>query len=218
MLGPFPPMPPQPWPPPAAAGAPVAMPVGTVLAFAGEVTRQATPLFAQGYLVCDGSALPVSEFNELFLAIGYQYSPSASGGTFYLPNLQGTFLRGVDPTGKIDPDNQDRTLPDGTKGPSVGSVQKSALQLHEHDYTPAAPSGATAAGDSGTVGAGTTATSAVVQGSGQYPPLTSTQETRPINTYVYYIIKYANTVYPYHLTALLGGAGGGGSSPASGPR
>jgi hypothetical protein len=33
-------------------------------------------------------------------------------------------------------------------------VQQSAFQLHEHDYTPATPSGATAAGDSGTVGAG----------------------------------------------------------------
>jgi len=210
MFTPFPPMPPQPWPPPAAAGAPVALPVGTVLAFAGEVTRQATPLAVQGYLVCDGSPLPVSEFNELFQVIGYQYSPSAGGGTFHLPNLQGYFLRGVDPTGKTDPDNQDRTLPDRTAGPSVGSVQQSAFQLHEHNYTPAVPSGVTAAGDSGTVGAGTTATSAVVQGSGKYPPLTSMQETRPINAYVYYIIKYANIVYPYQLTTLPGRVGGGG--------
>jgi microcystin-dependent protein len=210
MFHPFPPMPPVPMPQPAAAGAPVALPVGTVLAFAGEVTRQVTPLFAQGYLVCDGSPLPVSEFNELFLVIGYQYSPSAGGSTFHLPNLAGYFLRGVDPTGKTDPDHQDRVLPDGTAGPHVGSVQNSAFQLHEHNYTPAAPSGVTAVGTSGTVGAGTTATSAVVQGSGKYPPLTSMQETRPINAYVYYIIKYANIVYPYHLLALPGRVGGGG--------
>jgi microcystin-dependent protein len=210
MFTPFPSMPPLPMPPLAAAGAPVALPVGTVLAFAGEVTRQATPLFAQGYLVCDGSPLPVSEFNELFQVIGYQYSPSAGGGTFHLPDLQGYFLRGVDPAGKIDPDHQDRTLPAGTAGPSVGSVQQSAFQLHEHDYTPATPSGVTAAGTSGTVGAGTAATSAVVQGSGPYPPRISTQETRPINAYVYYIIKYANLVYSSHLTALPGRVGGGG--------
>ena len=41
-----------------------------MLAFGGEVTRQATPLWAQGYLVCDGSPLLVSELDELFLMIG----------------------------------------------------------------------------------------------------------------------------------------------------
>ncbi len=210
MSSPLPPAPPIPGLPPFLAGAPVTVPVGTVLAFAGDVTRQTTPLFAQGYLVCDGRALAVSEFYELFLAIGYQYSPAAGGGTFQLPNLQGYFLRGVDPMGKTDPDHQDRTLPDGTAGPRVGSVQDSAFQLHEHDYTPAAPSGATAVGTSGTVGAGTTATSAVVQGTGAYPPRTSQKETRPVNTYVYYIIKYTNRVLPLNPTALLQGSGGGG--------
>ena len=210
MSSPLPPAPPLPGLPAPFTGAPVTLPVGSVLAFAGEVARQATPLSAQGYLVCDGRQLAVSEYYELFLAIGYQYSPAAGGGTFHLPDLQGSFLRGVDPAGKIDPDHQDRTLPDGTAGPRVGSVQDSAFQLHEHDYTPAAPSGATAVGDSGTVGAGTTATSAVVQGSGAYPPRTSQKETRPINTYVYYIIKYTNTVLPFPPTAVLQGAGSRG--------
>jgi len=210
MASPFPPVPPLPWLPQPLAGAPVALPVGTVLAFAGVLERQATPLWAQGYLVCDGSPLLVSEFYELFLAIGYQYSQAAGGGTFQLPDLQGSFLRGLDPTGKIDPDHGDRKLVNGTSGPNVGSVQQSAFQLHEHDYAPATPSGATAPGSSGTVGAGTTPTSAVVQGSGKYAPLTSEQETRPINTSVYYIIKYTNAVLPPHLTALLGGAGGAG--------
>ncbi|HWU89496.1 MAG TPA: tail fiber protein [Kofleriaceae bacterium] len=206
MPAPFPPPPPL---PSSLASAQSVLPVGTVLAYAGNVSRQAVPLAMQGYLVCDGSALPVSQFYELFLVIGYQYSPSAGGGTFHLPDLQGHFLRGLDPAGTTDPDTQARKLPDGTTGPSVGSVQQSAFQLHEHEYTPAAPSGATTAGTSGTVGAGTTATSAVVQGSGSYPPLTSTRETRPVNTAVYYVIKYAHTVFSYHLAAL-GQVGGGG--------
>ena len=192
MASPVPPALPPPWAPPLPTGAPVAVPVGTVLAFAGDIRTQVTPLSARGYLVCDGRALAVSEFYELFLVIGYQYSPSAGGGTFHLPDLQGYFLRGVDPTGKVDPDNQDRTLPDGRKGPLVGSVQQSAFQVHEHDYTPAAPSGATQPGDSGSVGAGTVATSAVVQGGSPYPPRTSAQETRPVNAYVYYIIRYTD--------------------------
>ena len=212
MASPFPPMPPLPWMPPPLAGSPVTLPVGSVIAFAGVIEQQATPLWAQGYLLCDGGTLLVSEFYELFLAIGYQYSPAldpgkSDPGTFQLPDLQGTFLRGVDPTGprgKIDPDNhKDRALRNGTTGPNVGSVQQSAFQLHEHDYAPATPSGASEAGDKGTVGPGTSSTSGVVAGPG-----TSKNETRPINTYVYYIIKYTNAVVPRHLTALLGGTGG----------
>jgi microcystin-dependent protein len=211
MASPFPPMPPLPWLPPPLAGSPVTLPVGSVLAFAGVIERQATPLWAQGYLVCDGSTLLVSEFYELFLAIGYQYSPSDGGGTFQLPDLRGTFLRGLDPRDPpdaIDPDNQDRKLLNGTTGPHVGSVQQSAFQLHEHDYAPAAPAGATEAGNKGFVGEGKAATNGVVPGSGKFLPLTSAQETRPINTYVYYIIKYTHGVLPSHLTALRGGADG----------
>jgi microcystin-dependent protein len=205
-----PPAPPLPWLPSHLTGAPVTQPVGSVIAFAGDIAQQVTPLFAQGYLVCDGSAVLVSEFPELFLVIGYLYSASAGGGTFSLPDLRGYFLRGVDPAGTIDPDNQARTRVDGTTGPLVGSTQPSAFQLHEHDYAPSTPSGATAAGNSGTVGTGTAATSAVVQGGGSYAPRTSAQETRPVNLYVYYIIKYTNLVIPRTQLAAVGGLGSGG--------
>src|SRR5262249_36859293 len=140
------------------------MPTGSVVAFAGSDTEQVLPLYAQGFLVCDGRTLLVSEFYELFLAIRYHYSPSANGPTFRVPDLRGYFLRGVDLAGTIDPDTKSRTLPDGTTGAAVGSVQQSAFQLHEHEYMPATPAGATVAGDAGTVGTGTTTTSAVVQG------------------------------------------------------
>ena len=192
------PMPPAPPLPPGLAAAPAAVPVGTVLAFAGEVAAQAMPLAARGYLVCDGRELAVSEFPELFLAIGYRYSPKAGESTFCLPDLRGYFLRGVDPDGAVDPDHQDRTLPDGTSGPNVGSVQHSAFQAHEHDYSPATPSGEAVAGQSGTVGAGTAATSGVVDASGAATALTSKVETRPINVYVYYVIRYTSCGSPHH--------------------
>jgi len=213
MASPFPPVPPLPWLPPPLASSPVTLPVGTVLAFAGVIERQATPLWAQGYLVCDGSSLPVSQFNELFLAIGYQYSSSDDGGTFLLPDLRGYFLRGLDTRAKDDRDNHDpdndvRKLPSGALGPQVGSAQTCALQRHEHSYMPAAPSGATTAGDSGMIGAGTAATTDVVQGNGLHAPLTSERETRPANIAVHYIIKYTNAVLPSHLTALRNGADG----------
>ncbi|HEX4417899.1 MAG TPA: phage tail protein [Kofleriaceae bacterium] len=218
----FPPMPPLPFMRPAGPpkdddddDAPVGVPVGTVLPFAGELSQQVTPLFAQGYLPCDGRQLAIGEYHELFLVIGYQYSASAGGGTFQLPDLQGYFLRGVDPAGKTDPDAQSRTRIDGATGPVVGSVQSSAFQLHQHDYSPASPSGVTAAGNTGTVGAGTTATSAVAQDPSAATPLTSKAETRPINAYVYFIIKYASRISRSLPPGVAGGVpdrllGGGG--------
>jgi len=195
---PVPPLPPIPW-----IGTSDAVPVGTVLTFAGDVNQQATPLAARGYLVCDGSKLSVSQFYELFLALGYQYSPCSGGEFFNLPDLQGYFLRGIDPRGQTDPDTSERTLVNGTTSAGVGSRQTSAFQLHEHDYTPGAPSGVTATGTGGNVGTGTATTSAVV-GSGQFAPLTSAQETRPINTAVYHVIKYTSACSPAHLPVLWG--------------
>jgi microcystin-dependent protein len=208
----FPPLPPRPFLRPSTVDdddAVVTVPVGTVLAFAGEPSQQITPLFAQGYLPCDGSELPIGEFHELFLVIGYQYSAATGTGTFKLPDLRGYFLRGVDPTGVVDPDAQGRTRAAGATSP-VGSVQQSAFQLHQHDYGPASPSGATAAGDNGTVGAGTAATTNVVKDSAGAAPLTSASETRPINAYVYFIIKYTDCVARVRMPSAPGGVLGGG--------
>jgi microcystin-dependent protein len=191
---------------PAIPGLPVglgasALPVGSVLAFAGDVTRLATPLVVQGFLVCDGRTLLVSEFPDLYDAIGTLYTPSAGTAFFSLPDLRGYFLRGVDPTGKVDPDNQDRKRADGATGPVVGSVQQSAFQLHEHEYMQAVNSSGAGQG-SGAVGLASQATTKVVAESGGSAPLTSAQETRAINFYVYYIIKYTHTVTARHLALL----------------
>lgn len=204
-------------PMPAIPGLPLiqpspALPVGSVLAFAGDVNKLAIPLACQGYLVCDGRTLPVSEFPDLHLAIGNLYTPSARNAFFSLPDLRGYFLRGVDPTGKVDPDNQDRKRPDGATGPVVGSVQQSAFQLHEHDYTQAADTAGAAGQGTGAVGVTPQATTKVVAEQGGSAPLASAQETRAINVYVYYIIKYTHIVTSRHLALLsvpLIGLGGG---------
>lgn len=192
------PMGPFPWPPAPVPLTPVELPVGTVLAFLGDLEWQREPLRNQGWLVCDGSLVDRRQYPELFAGIGYQYSQKNEGVGFNLPDLRGQFLRGVDPrpaSESNDPDSDTRVLANGTKGPRVGSAQDSALQSHLHQYKPelsaTAPSGA---GEGGSAGVNSALSSAPLDDQGN--PLTnlSQGETRPRNVYVYFIIKSARVV------------------------
>jgi hypothetical protein len=75
--------------------------VGTVIAYAGPIDEdhEQKParrqiLAAQGWLVCDGSPVQISEFPALAALLGDAYG-NQEDGKFYLPDYQGVFLRGV---------------------------------------------------------------------------------------------------------------------------
>ncbi|AFE10129.1 protein rhiB [Corallococcus coralloides DSM 2259] len=205
----FPGAPPLPFAPfaPFAPGGPLTgePPVGSLVAFAGEVagrgsdSQHATPAELEGWLVCDGRPLAKGEYPELFAAIGHRYSPTEDGDTFLLPDLQGVFLRGVDAKGQVDKDQSQRTMVSGTAKAEVGSLQPHALQLHEHQLTQASafatPSQqGTEAGSSVTL---TGQTSAVIDDpKGTAPLKTSPTETRPVNVYVYFLIKARRAIAP----------------------
>ena len=70
----------------AAAGKIVA--VGTIFPFAGEKAPDT-------FMICDGSALDVTEYPELFDVIGYSYG--GEGDTFNLPDLRGRAIVGQNP-------------------------------------------------------------------------------------------------------------------------
>jgi microcystin-dependent protein len=195
------------------------VPVGSVIAFAGPIFGQekagvtAASTAPSGWRVCDGRQLHRAKFPELFAVIGYLYllKDEKPGVLYRLPDLQGYFLRGVDPTNKVDPDNKVRTTPAGEPAvpPLVGSIQGCALQLHEHTYVEPTSS-TTTPGEGKPVNVITTApkhTSALVAEDKCPVPLTSANETRAVNVGVYYIIKVSNGVWPW--TAPLGGAFGG---------
>lgn len=61
------------------------VPPGTVIAYAGNNV----PV---GYMLCDGRSLNISDYPELYQAIGTIYG--GSGSTFNLPDFRGMFLRG----------------------------------------------------------------------------------------------------------------------------
>lgn len=174
------------------------IPPGTILPYGGISAPT-------GYLLCDGSSLSRSTYADLHTAIGEAFG-SASGSTFNIPDLRGRFMRGVDGAVGRDPDRASRTAMNsgGNTGDNVGSVQahgtaKNGLALSDPGHThnrksggvteyiittnvgtagfPAGASEMTSAANTGS------ATTGITLGNGD-------NETRPLNAYVNFIIKY----------------------------
>jgi microcystin-dependent protein len=82
------------------------MPVGTILPFAGPKSN-----LPNGYLLCDGGELLISEYTDLYNLIGYTYRPASllkGYSTFALPDLRGRFPLGIDSM------DNNRQVPDAT--------------------------------------------------------------------------------------------------------
>lgn len=96
-----------------------------------------------GWLPCDGRAVPIARYQELFQVIQWVYgkAPDKGDGWFLLPDYRGRFLRGVNGCA-IGPDHLPRDPQVAQRQPSntdlpawqVGSVQEDAFQYHGHPY------------------------------------------------------------------------------------
>lgn len=111
------------------------VPIGTIMAYVGDVTNQEIKnnLEAQGWLVCDGSKKETSaEYKDLYAVISGAFGGDAK--YFYLPDMRGRFLRGVDQGTGRDPDAKNRMHPVSGKkvGGKVGSVQEDQIKSHSH--------------------------------------------------------------------------------------
>jgi len=162
-------------------------PVGSVLAFAG--TSAPT-----GYLMCDGSAVSRTTYATLFALIGVTHGQGDNSTTFNIPDYRGRFLRGVDGSAGRDPNDSTRTAMNtgGNTGDNVGSVQTDAFQGHYHNAIIQANGDGNGYLRGATNVAGTTISTgvlgAITNGTNGTPRTSS--ETRPINAYVNFIIKY----------------------------
>ena len=182
------------------------LPVGAITAFAGALSApysdpQSTtsppsmgvtgPIEAWGWMLCDGRSLECAQYPELFAVLGYTYG--GSGNTFNIPDYRGYFLRGVGTGTNNDPDMATRTAPPGGQSSGVGSTQSFAMQMHEHTYKTAPAPASAASGDPAAAPATTTAPTqgGPIPAQGQSGPvLVSQYETRPLNIYVNYLIKF----------------------------
>jgi microcystin-dependent protein len=136
------------------------MPSGAIIDFA----MNSAP---SGYLVCNGSAVSRTAFAALFARIGTLYGTGDGSTTFNLPNFQGKFRRGHNPTAS-----------GWDAGRVFGSEQNDELRAHTHKY--GGQSGGTSIGFS-------------VSDSDNAQDLVTTStggaETRPVNIAVLTCIK-----------------------------
>ncbi|HEY9692835.1 MAG TPA: phage tail protein [Oculatellaceae cyanobacterium] len=135
-------------------------------------------------MVCDGKSLEVSQYPDLFAVLEYLYG--GENDKFNIPDYRGIFLRGVDSDATKDPDISKRTPPSQKeKNDGVGSRQEDALQIHKHEYARLSETtGGTESKAAMLVDGANTLTSAPQE------PTRISEETRPKNVYVHYIIKY----------------------------
>ncbi len=162
--------------PESAAAA--ALPIGSVVMWTNED-------MPSGWLLCDGSIYAQRLYPELFAQVGHSfgacpkshdYDPAKQ---FFVPDLRGRFVRGVDSGAGRDPDAGERRdmQCDHDVGDQVGSVQKDEFAWHTHSYS-------RFPGVRGEIASGTywAQTGGTTGGTGG-------RETRPKNAYLYFIIK-----------------------------
>ena len=162
-------------------------PIGGVMAFPGN----AKPDPGQ-WLLCNGSRLPISpQFAELYAAIGCS-NGGDSEQMFNIPNYQGLFLRGTDHGQKRDPDAKAR-LPasaGGNVGDQVGSVQGYATARPINGDIRASVTHLPV-GHMDCCAAFSTSQVAAWGGSQTVQLTGGDAESRPINIYMFFYIKYA---------------------------
>jgi microcystin-dependent protein len=185
------------------------VPPGTIEAYGGVV--DGNPIAdggmpahppPSGWLLCNGDPLDGSNttYAALYAAIGTSFGGSSQA--FNLPDLRGMFLRGVDNGAGVDHDSASRTRAQagGNAGNAVGSTQGHQFFSHDHgggshthnyqvhNWQVAIGSGPYPDGLTANTGNLATWTSAAPNQTVIQPQGGS--ETRPVNTYVNYIIKY----------------------------
>ncbi len=165
----------------------IASTVGTISAYGGNTAPT-------GWLLCDGTAVSQTTYADLYTVIGCNFG--CSGGNFNLPDLRGRFLRGRDGSAGRDPDSGARTAMStgGNTADNVGSVQVDAFQGHWHEFYIYPNDGAPSTTGNDVRDAISSAnpqnhvrnpTSDGINGTPR-----TTSETRPVNAYVNFMIKY----------------------------
>jgi microcystin-dependent protein len=159
---------------PSAAPAwadPAGTPAGTVIWFAANSAPT-------GYLAANGASVSTSTYAALFAVIGYTYG--GAGAAFNLPDLRGTFIRGVDNSRGVDPSRV------------FGSTQLDAFQGHIHGWR-RFPANGGGSGNTPLAQAGGTILNTIVTGpdtDGVNGTPRTASETRPRNIALLGCIKF----------------------------
>jgi len=185
------------------------IPTGTIMPYAGSFTTEnIANLLALGWIPCDGASYTKRDYIDLYLSISNNFGGTGgSNGTFNVPDLRGRFVRGVTYTSKNDPDASARIVSNvgGKQGNSVGSLQGNATGkpnnafstsndgLHVHNV-PHAPVNNNAYAIAGSHYGIWNSGGVTIDASGEHTHTLVSgfdSESRPINSYVNFIIKFS---------------------------
>jgi phage-related tail fiber protein len=177
--------------------------IGAVTAFSGATLPT---IAADSWLLCDGAKLSDTDpkYQALFAVVGYTYGGSEKEGTFGLPDYRGRFLRGTDKGAGNDPDTasrrphwaehrrEDGSFP-GKAGDGMGTLEESGLARPTKPFKAWFPHLPDASKHTAWTIFDPPETAAWKSGSRTIQTNTDggDHETRPINIYVDYYIKYA---------------------------
>jgi microcystin-dependent protein len=164
--------------------------IGEIIMWGGTLSN-----IPAGFFNCDGRLLATSEYPDLYEVIEDNFGASPPSGQFYIPDLQGRFVRGVNGEGPAsrDPDAETRVdmADNKTTYSGVGSVQADAYTSHTHYYTVAAYVQKGNLNSNSDDGWGTeSATTTAPTNDDNSSASTVSTETRPINAYLYFLICY----------------------------
>ena len=190
---------------PYARNAANGVPVGSIMPFAGTLDK-----IPPGWLACNGASVLISDYPQLYDVIGNAWGHS--GSHFNLPDLRGVFMRGVDHGRGQDPDRGGRSHSNngGNTGDNVGSYQYHAFKQHNHGADcstngnhnhkyrtndQGSEDGDGASNWNTTDGGEGTFHDFYVEHAGNHNHTitihnSGANETRPVNVYVEYIVKY----------------------------
>jgi microcystin-dependent protein len=176
--------------------------VGTVIPYAAKFDPSV--MEKAGWLNCDGRALSRTAYADLFSVIGVQHGAGDGVNTFNLPDYRGYFLRGVDDGTGRDPDTSSREAAagGGATGDACGSRQGYATKLPKNSSRLSAdgihshavehlPQGCSSYAIAGSYQAIWNDDVSYTDFAGQHSHkiVGGDKETRPLNIYVYYLIK-----------------------------
>jgi microcystin-dependent protein len=165
------------------------MPIGTIIIWAGDPGD-----LPPSWKVCNGKQLKKTDYAELYGTLGTRWDNDNGyqADFFSLPDLRGVFLRGVNDDrvdGYQDLDVDSRVRLKGNSAVSMddaGSYQRCDVQSHLHALKGVITTGVAngAAGPDGNS----------YHGWGTIPATENSggRETRPVNAYVYFVIKVKN--------------------------
>ncbi len=114
-----------------------AEPLGVIKMWAGVKTPD-------GYMLCDGTALPISEYPELYAAISYTFNeskdkngvvPTVESGRFCLPDLRGRFIVGLDKSNDGKESDDEYAKCGNTGGEKMHTLTVKEMPKHSHGYS-----------------------------------------------------------------------------------